>query len=199
MSKRKSDNGTADEKQKKKNISPLTSNILDAIRSLKNPVGSSASAILKVLINMNQYDKDRSKQLNKVLKTLVDNCLLIQLKQSFLVKDDPLYEDLSEKIEILTETISNNGLFAKKGDNVVISYKGRLESGIQFDASKAFPFQCGGGDVVKGMDASVLDMKIGGKRTVRIPASLGYGKRGSAPEIPPNAVLIFDIVLLEIN
>jgi FKBP-type peptidyl-prolyl cis-trans isomerase len=49
------------------------------------------------------------------------------------------------------------------------------------------------------MDASVLGMKIGGKRTVRIPASLGYGKRGSAPEIPPNAVLIFDIVLLEIN
>jgi hypothetical protein len=122
MSKRKSENGTVEEKQKKKNISPLTSNILDAIRSLKNPVGSSALAILKVLKNANQYDKDRSKQLNKVLKTLVDNGLLIQLKQSFLVEDDPLYEDLSEKIEILTELISDNGPFVKKGDNVVISY-----------------------------------------------------------------------------
>jgi GTPase SAR1 family protein len=123
MSKRKSEIKTADEDHKKKSVSPLTLNILDAIRSLKNPLGSSASAILKVLININQYDKDRSKQLNKILKNAVENGLLIQIKQSYLVKDDPLYEDLAEKIEIVTEIIFEDGPSVKKGDHVVIGYK----------------------------------------------------------------------------
>jgi hypothetical protein len=123
MSKRKSENKTADEDHKKKSVSPLTFNILDAIRSLKNPLGSSASAILKVLINLNQYDKDRSKQLNKILKNAVENGLLIQIKQSYLVKDDPLFEDLTEKIEIVTEITFEDGPSVKKGDHVVIGYK----------------------------------------------------------------------------
>ncbi len=58
-----------------------------------------------------------------------------------------------------------------------------------------FAFQVGEGEVIKGLDAGVLGMRVGGRRTVTIPSSLGYGKRGSKPDIPPNAVLIFDITL----
>jgi FKBP-type peptidyl-prolyl cis-trans isomerase FkpA len=41
-------------------------------------------------------------------------------------------------------------------------------------------------------------MKIGGKRTILIPADMGYGSRGAGNAIPPNADLIFEVELLEI-
>jgi FKBP-type peptidyl-prolyl cis-trans isomerase len=57
----------------------------------------------------------------------------------------------------------------------------------------------GGGEVVKGMDQAVMGMTIGERRRATIPASLGYGKRGSPPEIPGGAALVFDITLKAIS
>ena len=50
--------------------------------------------------------------------------------------------------------------------------------------------------MIKGMDAGVKGMKLGGKRVIRVPWSLGYGKRGSKPDIPPEADLVFTIELI---
>jgi len=95
------------------------------------------------------------------------------------------------------------GAEAKPGNRVQVHYTGRLLSnGKQFDSSigkKPFSFTLGKGEVIPGWDEGVVGMKVGGKRVLRIPARLAYGRRGMPPEIPGNADLIFDVELLSVQ
>ncbi|KAI8613515.1 hypothetical protein BC830DRAFT_1052311, partial [Chytriomyces sp. MP71] len=85
-----------------------------------------------------------------------------------------------------------------KGDRVKMTYIGTLkDGGKQFDKGD-LGFEVFGGEVIKGFDQAVLGMRVGARRIAQVPASLGYGKRGSPPEIPPSADLIFDITLVKI-
>jgi len=91
----------------------------------------------------------------------------------------------------------------KPGQSVTVHYTGRLDNGVIFDSSvernQPFTFQIGKGVVIKGWDEGVMSMKVGGKRQLTIPASLGYGAQGSPPTIPPNATLTFDVELLGVK
>ena len=96
------------------------------------------------------------------------------------------------------------------GHNVVVHYTGWLydsskpdSHGAKFDSSRdrnaPFSFPLGAGRVIKGWDQGVAGMKVGGQRTLVIPAQLGYGARGAGGVIPANATLIFDVELLDVK
>lgn len=90
------------------------------------------------------------------------------------------------------------GEAVKSGDTVVIDYTGTLVNGTKFDSSldRGTPFetQIGVGQVIKGWDLGVVGMKVGGERKLTIPPELGYGDQAMG-NIPPNSILIFDVIL----
>jgi FKBP-type peptidyl-prolyl cis-trans isomerase len=92
------------------------------------------------------------------------------------------------------------GATAQAGQTVSVHYSGWLENGKKFDSSvdrgQPFSFPLGTGRVIKGWDEGVQGMKVGGKRKLIIPSSLGYGARGAGGAIPPHATLIFEVELL---
>ncbi len=99
---------------------------------------------------------------------------------------------------------------AAQGDTVFVHYTGWLTNGKLFDSSidksvigsatpKTFKFTIGGGQVIKGWEEGVAGMKVGGKRKLRIPPDLAYGKQGYPGAIPPNATLIFDVQLVRVQ
>jgi len=95
------------------------------------------------------------------------------------------------------------GAEPKAGQTVIVHYTGKLEDGKKFDSSldrnEPLSFTIGIGQVIKGWDEGVMTMKIGGKRRLIIPPELGYGSRGAGSIIPPNAILIFEVELLDIK
>jgi FKBP-type peptidyl-prolyl cis-trans isomerase len=84
-----------------------------------------------------------------------------------------------------------------------MNYTGWLTDGTMFDSSlnrgETFPFQLGAGRVIKGWDEGVAGMRIGGKRQLLIPPTLGYGAQGAGGVIPPNATLIFEVELVDVK
>lgn len=103
------------------------------------------------------------------------------------------------------DTQVGTGAEAQPGQHVHVHYTGWLfndgQQGAKFDSSRdrgqPFAFPLGAGHVIKGWDEGVAGMKIGGQRTLIIPAELGYGARGAGGVIPPNATLKFDVELLD--
>lgn len=105
---------------------------------------------------------------------------------------------------IIVDNVVGEGLEAEKFDILTVHYTGKLEDGTVFDSSKnpgrdPFRFTVGLGEVIRGWDEGFVGMKIGGTRTLTIPPEMGYGVRGSGDVIPPNATLIFEVELLEVE
>ena len=90
-----------------------------------------------------------------------------------------------------------------EGEMVAVHYTGWLEDGTMFDSSllrgQPFAFPVGMGQVIPGWDEGVASMNVGGKRQLVIPAELAYGDKGAGGVIPPDATLIFEVELLEIQ
>ena len=103
---------------------------------------------------------------------------------------------------IKEDIVLGKGAAAGSGDDIVVHYVGWLADGKQFDSSRArrdpLDFALGAGDVIKGWDAGIEGMRVGGKRRLTIPSDLAYGEQGCGGVIPPGAVLVFEVELLEI-
>lgn len=108
------------------------------------------------------------------------------------------------------DTRAGTGTVATSGSDVTVHYTGWLydenapdKHGVKFDSSvdrgQPFTFLLGAGQVIRGWDEGVAGMKVGGKRTLLIPADLGYGSNGAGGVIPPGASLVFDVELLVVK
>jgi len=110
----------------------------------------------------------------------------------------------------ITDLVQGDGATAAVGNKVVVHYTGWLyepdqtdNKGSKFDSSvdreQPFVFPLGDGMVIKGWDEGVAGMQVGGKRVLVIPPDMGYGDRGAGGVIPPDATLLFEVELLDIQ
>ena len=105
---------------------------------------------------------------------------------------------------VIEDLTVGTGKEATKGTNVEVHYVGvAWSTGKQFDASwdrnEAFEFRLGAGQVIAGWDQGVAGMKVGGRRSLTIPAHLGYGNQGAGGVIKGGETLIFVVDLLNVN
>ena len=102
-----------------------------------------------------------------------------------------------------TDLVVGTGALAVPGSLVTVAYTGWLHDssrtdakGAQFDSNTAFTFRLGTGAVIRGWDQGVSGMRVGGQRRLLIPPDLAYGNQSPPGSIiPPNATLVFDITM----
>jgi len=98
------------------------------------------------------------------------------------------------------------GTAPKRGQRVTVNYTGRTLDGVAFDSNtdpkfnhvQPFEFMLGMGQVIRGWDEGIAQLKPGSKATLYIPSPLAYGPAGSPPAIGPNSVLMFDVELVSV-
>jgi peptidylprolyl isomerase len=103
---------------------------------------------------------------------------------------------------VYIETQAGSGDQPEAGQKVKVHYTGTLLDGTKFDSSldrgEPLEFTIGQGQVIKGWDEGIALMKEGGKATLIIPSSIGYGARGAGGIIQPYSTLVFDVELIEV-
>mmetsp|Transcript_29992 Transcript_29992/g.28660 ORF Transcript_29992/g.28660 Transcript_29992/m.28660 type:complete len:117 (-) Transcript_29992:38-388(-) len=114
------------------------------------------------------------------------------------------------KIDVYVETIKSGdgNNFPRQSDCVTVHYDAFLAGakggmGEGFDSSrergKPLRFKVGAEEVIPGLDLGIVQMSIGERATLAIPANLAYGPKGFPGRVPPNTNLIFDIELINFN
>jgi peptidylprolyl isomerase len=105
---------------------------------------------------------------------------------------------------LIEDVVVGTGNEAKAGANVEVHYVGvAWSTQREFDASwnrgDSFEFRLGAGQVIAGWDHGVAGMKVGGRRVLTIPPSMGYGAQGAGGVIKGGETLIFVVDLLNVN
>ena len=102
---------------------------------------------------------------------------------------------------IIEDTVVGQGEECKPGATVKVHYRGTLMDGTEFDSSygRGQPVEFPLANLIKGWQEGIPGMKVGGKRMLTIPYTMGYGVHGSPPAIPAKADLKFEIELLGVR
>jgi len=106
------------------------------------------------------------------------------------------------QVEVTKEVRCKENQKAENGDKVTVHYGGFLQDGKKFDSSfdrqQPFTFTIGVGQVIPGWDQGLLGVCAGEERHLVVPAPLAYGDRGAGDVIPPGAILLFDVVIVDV-
>ena len=105
---------------------------------------------------------------------------------------------LKSGVKLLSET-QGTGEPIKKGDTVKVRLNGWLNQGQQIQENHLCEIAVGGRELILGIDYSIEGMRKGGKRRVKISPHLGYRETGVKNLVPPNAVLVYEIEVLEVK
>ncbi|MFO0598554.1 MAG: FKBP-type peptidyl-prolyl cis-trans isomerase [Myxococcaceae bacterium] len=114
--------------------------------------------------------------------------------------DEDVVEQYDDQLHV-TDIKVGDGETATNGSTVTVHYRGTLTDTTVFDSSytrEPLTFKLGARRVIRGWDQGLVGMRVGGKRTLVIPPSLGYGSKAK-PNIPPNSHLIFEVELLAVQ
>ena len=101
---------------------------------------------------------------------------------------------------VAQDEVVGTGAEAHTGDLLTVNYTGKFANGTVFDTSvgkSPFKFTLGG-NVIAGWNQGLQGMKVGGKRLLIVPPSLGYGPNDYGP-IPCNSTLTFEVELLNVT
>lgn len=105
---------------------------------------------------------------------------------------------LRSGIKLLSET-KGTGESIKKGDTVKVRLNGWLNQGQQIQENHLCQVVVGSRGAIPGIDYSIEGMRRGGRRKVKISPHLGYREAGVENLIPSNAVLVYEIEILEVK
>lgn len=137
--------------------------------------------------------------------TLIFNIELLSIKEPIIDPDFSLpgnEERFDSGLTMITH-VAGEGARPSAGDKVTVHYRLLLPSGdvvdSSYDRGQPFSFVVGVGKVIKGWDEALQQMSKGQKSSLIIPPDIGYGERGAGGVIPPNATLIFEVELLDIE
>ena len=178
-------------------------------------VYASATQLLDSAGFMNWRKAEREKQMAKMaeeaMKAKAENVKKVQE----YISENNLKVDSTENGLYYTITQEGNGIIPETGQMVSVNYVGKLLDGKVFDTSyeaiakenslfnpqrtyEPYTFELGTRSIIQGWNEAFSVLSEGAKATLIIPSDLGYGPRGSGV-IPPNAVLVFDVELVEIK
>ena len=170
--------------------------VVEAIGLLAEPGGASRPAIAKAV--KSAHGEVAAALLKKALAAGVAKGTLVQTGQRFALAGVEIAARPEDTVDT-TVLKAGSGPPCERGDTVDMAYVGSLQAdGTVFDKAKSFTFTLGAGDVIKGWDRGLEGMRAGGKRRLTVPPKLGYGKKGCAPDIPPDATLHFRVELKQI-
>jgi len=161
---------------------------------------SSANINNLILTSRYRVGTGGSLQLLTVDERLGDGAYLVYTQDPTVVQPAKL---------TITDTVVGAGAVAQNGKTLTMNYTGWLYDpkapgfkGKQFDSSVGrgpFDFVLGAGHVIAGWDQGILNMRVGGKRTLLIPSALGYGVSGAGSIIKGNAALVFEVELVGVK
>ena len=161
----------------------------------------------------------RKKQMELTRKSILENSKELIDEQGVTIDkyiaDNSLEAQKTESGLRYVISEQGNGAIPNPGDRVQVNYTGKLMDGTVFDTSveavakeagvytegrsyQPFTFQLGFGQVILGWDEGIGLLNVGSKATIFIPSPLGYGERGAGEKIKPNAILVFEVELVDV-